>query len=252
LLPWIWFGELLSLSSKQNLKNVLWTWGVIAALLLVLWTWGVITVLLLVLWKWGVITALLQVLWTWGEITALLLVLWKWGVIPALLLVLWTWGLITALLLVLWTWGLITALFLEESMFQVPWPPEIGARVLSKQHKVYFQHSAFLLLTYCRCLFKVCVENFQNLERSMSYAFSIVYRYVCKLGGQNGCACRTQNIESITPALCECLLKDTHMKQIPEPQHPVVQTSTLLTPILSLCSSTASSLHRLATSASPW
>jgi hypothetical protein len=75
-------------------------------------------------------------------------------------------------------------------MFQVPWPPEIGVRVLPTQHKVDFQHSTFLLLAYCRCLFKVCVENFQNLERSMSYAFFIVY--VCKLGlgGQNGCAVR--------------------------------------------------------------
>jgi hypothetical protein len=54
------------------------------------------------------------------------------------------------------------------SIFQVPWPPEIGARALPTQHKDDFQHST--LLTYCRCLFKVCVENFQNLERSMSYA----------------------------------------------------------------------------------
>jgi hypothetical protein len=35
-------------------------------------------------------------------------------------------------------------------------------------------------------MFEVFVENFQNLERSMSYAFSIVY--VCKLGVQNRCA----------------------------------------------------------------
>jgi hypothetical protein len=84
-------------------------------------------------------------------------------------------------------------------MFQVPWPPEIGVRALPTQHKVDFQHSTFLLLTYCRCLFKVCVENYQNLERSTSYAFSIVY--VCKLGGQNGCARRTRNLESITQGL---------------------------------------------------
>jgi hypothetical protein len=84
-------------------------------------------------------------------------------------------------------------------MFQVTWPPEIRARALPTQHKVDFKHSTFLLLTYCRCLSKVCVENFPNLERSMSYAFSIVY--VCKLGGQNGCARRARNIESITHAL---------------------------------------------------
>jgi hypothetical protein len=47
-----------------------------------------------------------------------------------------------------------------DSMFQVPGPPEIGARAMPTQHKVDFQHSTFLLLyTYCRCLFKVCVEN---------------------------------------------------------------------------------------------
>jgi hypothetical protein len=73
-----------------------------------------------------------------------------------------------------------------DSMFQVPWHPEIGAHALPTQHKVDFQHSKFLLLTYWRCLLKVYEDHFQNLERSMSYAFSIVY--VCKLGGQNGCA----------------------------------------------------------------
>jgi hypothetical protein len=31
------------------------------------------------------------------------------------------------------------------SLFRVPWPPEIGARVLLTQHKIDFQHSAFLL-----------------------------------------------------------------------------------------------------------
>jgi hypothetical protein len=56
-------------------------------------------------------------------------------------------------------------------MFQVPWPPEIGG--VENQ----------LLLMYCRCLFKVCVENFQNLERSMSYAFSIAMHCVCLQGG---------------------------------------------------------------------
>jgi hypothetical protein len=54
-----------------------------------------------------------------------------------------------------------------DSMFQVPWPPEIGAHVLPTQHRVDFQHSTFLLVMYCRCLFKVCVENYKNLERSV-------------------------------------------------------------------------------------
>jgi hypothetical protein len=82
-------------------------------------------------------------------------------------------------------------------MFQVPQPPEFGVRVLPTQHKVDFQHAT--LLMYCRYLFKVCVDNFQNFERSMSFAFSILY--VCKLGGQNRCARRTRNIESITHGL---------------------------------------------------
>jgi hypothetical protein len=69
-------------------------------------------------------------------------------------------------------------------MSQVTWHPEIGARVLPTQHKVDFQHSTFQLLTYCRCLLKVCVENFQNLERSMSYAFSIAMHCVCLQAGR--------------------------------------------------------------------
>jgi hypothetical protein len=68
-----------------------------------------------------------------------------------------------------------------DSMFQVPWPPVC---VLPTQHKVDFQHSTFLLLTYCRCLFEVCVENFQNLESSMSYAFSIAMHCVCLQAGR--------------------------------------------------------------------
>jgi hypothetical protein len=55
-------------------------------------------------------------------------------------------------------------------MFKVP---EIGALVLPTQHKVDFQHSTF----------KVCVEKFQNLERSMSYAFSIAMHCVCLQAG---------------------------------------------------------------------
>jgi hypothetical protein len=50
-------------------------------------------------------------------------------------------------------------------MFRVPWGPEIHACAHS-QHKLDFQHSTFLKL-------KFCVENFHNLEKSMSYAFSI-------------------------------------------------------------------------------
>jgi hypothetical protein len=36
----------------------------------------------------------------------------------------------------------------------------------------------------CRGLFKICVENFQNLERSMSYAFSIAMHCVCLQAGR--------------------------------------------------------------------
>jgi hypothetical protein len=58
--------------------------------------------------------------------------------------------------------------YVIDSMFQVPWPPEIGACALPTQHKVNFQHSRPYI-----SIVDVCVENFQNLERSMSYAFSI-------------------------------------------------------------------------------
>jgi hypothetical protein len=75
-------------------------------------------------------------------------------------------------------------------MFQVPWPLEIGVRTLPTQHKVDFQHSTFLLLMYCRRLFKVCDENFKNFERSMSYAFSIALcmfaSWEAKMGARAG------------------------------------------------------------------
>jgi hypothetical protein len=80
--------------------------------------------------------------------------------------------------------------------FSGPWPPEIGARELLTQHKIYFQHSVFLLH---RSTLKVCVEDFQNLEKWMSYAFSICY--VDNLRLQNGCALWTRNRELITHAL---------------------------------------------------
>jgi hypothetical protein len=32
-----------------------------------------------------------------------------------------------------------------DSLFQVTWPPEIGACALQTQHKIYFQHSVFLI-----------------------------------------------------------------------------------------------------------
>jgi hypothetical protein len=47
-----------------------------------------------------------------------------------------------------------------ESLFRVPWPPDIGAHALLTQHNIDFQHSAFL----CRSALKVCVKNFQNFE----------------------------------------------------------------------------------------
>jgi hypothetical protein len=43
-------------------------------------------------------------------------------------------------------------------------------------------------------MLKFCVENFHNLEKSMSYAFSI--SHVGELRGQNQCASGTRNIES--------------------------------------------------------
>jgi hypothetical protein len=48
-------------------------------------------------------------------------------------------------------------------------------------------------------MLKFCVENFNNLEKSMSYAFSI--SHVGELSGQNRCASKTRNIESNTHGL---------------------------------------------------
>jgi hypothetical protein len=39
-----------------------------------------------------------------------------------------------------------------DSLFRVPWPPEIGARTLLTQHKIYLIHSAFLLQIYTKSL----------------------------------------------------------------------------------------------------
>jgi hypothetical protein len=80
-----------------------------------------------------------------------------------------------------------------DSMFQVPWPPEIGARALPTQHKVDFQHSTFLLLTYCRCLLKVCVENFKILkdQRAMHFPLCMFASWEDKIGARAGP--KTQN-----------------------------------------------------------
>jgi hypothetical protein len=50
-------------------------------------------------------------------------------------------------------------------------------------------------------MLKFCVEIFHNLEKSMSYAFSI--SHVRELNGQNRCASGTWNIESNTHGLRE-------------------------------------------------
>jgi hypothetical protein len=56
-----------------------------------------------------------------------------------------------------------------NSLFQAPWPPDIGAHVLRAQHKIDFQHSAFLLQMHTIPLQIVTIENVQNLEKWMSY-----------------------------------------------------------------------------------
>jgi hypothetical protein len=48
-------------------------------------------------------------------------------------------------------------------------------------------------------MLKFWIDNFHNLEKSMSYAFSI--SHVSELSGQNQCASGTQNIESNTHGL---------------------------------------------------
>jgi hypothetical protein len=58
-------------------------------------------------------------------------------------------------------------------------------------------------------MLKFCVENFHNLEKSMSYAFSI--SHVGELSGQNRCTSGIQNIESNTHGLTVgWLLANTH------------------------------------------
>jgi hypothetical protein len=65
------------------------------------------------------------------------------------------------------------------------------------------QHNTNLIFNtvhfYCRYMLKFCVENFHNLEKSMSYAFSI--SHVGEPSGQNQCASGTRNIESNTHGL---------------------------------------------------
>jgi hypothetical protein len=85
-----------------------------------------------------------------------------------------------------------------NSMFRVPWGPEIHARARS-------QHNTNLIFNtvhfYCtrRCILKFCVENNHNLEKWMSYAFSI--SHVGELSEQNRCASGTRNIELSTHGL---------------------------------------------------
>jgi hypothetical protein len=80
-------------------------------------------------------------------------------------------------------------------MFRIPCGPEIHACALPTQHKLDFQHGTFLLY-----ILKFCVENFHNLDKSMSYA-SI--SHVGELSGQNRCASGTRNIESNTHGLMD-------------------------------------------------
>jgi hypothetical protein len=66
---------------------------------------------------------------------------------------------------------------------------------LLKLVRAHYQHNTKLIFNalhfyclrtcmYCRCLFKISVENFQNIERSMSYAFSIAMHCVCLQAGR--------------------------------------------------------------------
>jgi hypothetical protein len=54
-----------------------------------------------------------------------------------------------------------------NSMFPLAW--EIGAYVLHNTNKL-----TFTVCACCKCMLKICVENFFNCEESMKYAFSIV------------------------------------------------------------------------------
>jgi hypothetical protein len=49
-----------------------------------------------------------------------------------------------------WHWCLNRPCVID-SLFRVPWPPEIGARALLTQHKIDFQYSPFLLQIYSLC-----------------------------------------------------------------------------------------------------
>jgi hypothetical protein len=77
-----------------------------------------------------------------------------------------------------------------DSMFQVPWPPELGACALPTQHKVDFQHSTFLLLTFVDVCLKFVLRIFKILnERSMSSAFSIAMHCICLQAGRPKWVC---------------------------------------------------------------
>jgi hypothetical protein len=83
-----------------------------------------------------------------------------------------------------------------DSMLQVPnWPPEIGARTLPTQQYISIIYTVDVCLKFVLRIFKILKD-----QLAMHFPLQCIV-YVCKLGGQNGCACRTRNIESIMHGL---------------------------------------------------
>jgi hypothetical protein len=91
-----------------------------------------------------------------------------------------------------------------NSMVRVPQLFKIGAHVPQTQQNLIFNTVHF----YCKCMFEFCVENFQNLEKSMSYAFSI--GHVGELNEQNQFARGTRTTQLILHGLTSCFLKCWH------------------------------------------
>jgi hypothetical protein len=75
-----------------------------------------------------------------------------------------------------------------DSMFRVPWPPEIGACALPTHHKVDFQHSTFLLLTYCRSLLKFVLRIFKiwKDQWAMHFPLCMFASWEAKIGARAG------------------------------------------------------------------
>jgi hypothetical protein len=82
--------------------------------------------------------------------------------------------------------GLTVRPYVIDSMFQVPWPPEIGVRALPTQHKVDFQHITFNSIAYV-CL-KFVLRSFKILKDqwAMHFPLCMFASWEAKMGVRAG------------------------------------------------------------------